>query len=69
MPLATPPQGVSLDVEESLRGVVALGLLEVDDVRLEPVPEAFSVAIIACRAYPSASGKFTRGKSGSATAS
>ena len=41
MPLATPPQGVSLDVEESLRGVVALGLLEVDEVRLEPVPEAF----------------------------
>jgi DNA/RNA-binding domain of Phe-tRNA-synthetase-like protein len=41
MPLATPPQGVSLDVEDALRGVVALGLLEVDEVRLEPVPEAF----------------------------
>jgi DNA/RNA-binding domain of Phe-tRNA-synthetase-like protein len=41
MPLTTPPQGVSLEVEESLRGTVALGLLEVDDVVLEPVPEAF----------------------------
>lgn len=41
MPLTTPPQGVSLEVEESLRGTLALGLLEVDDVVLEPVPEAF----------------------------
>ncbi len=41
MPLATPPQGVTLEVEESLRGSVALGLLEVEEVRMEPVPEAF----------------------------
>jgi DNA/RNA-binding domain of Phe-tRNA-synthetase-like protein len=41
MPLATPPRGLSLDVDDSLRGVLALGLLEADDVRLEPVPEAF----------------------------
>src|SRR5262249_44426003 len=41
MPLTTPPQGVSLEVDESLRGTLALGLLEVEDVHLDPIPEAF----------------------------
>jgi DNA/RNA-binding domain of Phe-tRNA-synthetase-like protein len=32
---------LSLVVEDSLRGVLALGLLEAEGVRLEPVPQAF----------------------------
>lgn len=41
MPLQTRTMGPTLSVEESLVGVVALGLLEADHVRLEPVPPAF----------------------------
>jgi len=32
---------LSLVVDDSLRGALALGLLEADDVRLDPVPAAF----------------------------
>jgi DNA/RNA-binding domain of Phe-tRNA-synthetase-like protein len=34
-------QGLSLTVEESLRGVLALGLLEAEGVEMEPVPPEF----------------------------
>ena len=41
MTLQARAQGLSLTVEESLRGVLALGLLEADGVELEPVPPDF----------------------------
>jgi len=37
---------LSLEVEDSLRGVLALGLLEADGVRMEPVPTEFDEACV-----------------------
>lgn len=41
MSLQTRTQGLNLVVEEALQGMLALGLLEAEGVRLEPVPPAF----------------------------
>lgn len=41
MTLQARTQGLSLTVEESLRGVLALGLLEAEGVEMEPVPPEF----------------------------
>ena len=41
MTLQTRAQGLSLTVDESLRGVVALGLLEAEGIEMEPVPPEF----------------------------
>lgn len=41
MVLPTRPQALSLAVDDSLRGVLALGLLEAEGVRVEPVPPEF----------------------------
>jgi len=39
MTLQTRTQGLSLTVDDSLRGVLALGLLEAEHIRLDPSPE------------------------------
>lgn len=41
MPISTPHPGLTLVVEDSLRGSLALGLLEANEVTLGPLPEAF----------------------------
>lgn len=41
MPLQARAQGLSLAVEESLRGVLALGLLEAEAIRLDTAPADF----------------------------
>lgn len=43
MTLQARPRSVTLAVEDSLRGVLALGLLEADSVSGEPLPPAFHV--------------------------
>jgi DNA/RNA-binding domain of Phe-tRNA-synthetase-like protein len=43
MSLQTRAQGLSLMVEDSLRGILALGLLEAEAVRLDAEPAAFEV--------------------------
>ena len=40
MPLARST-GSTIEIDEALRGVLTLGWLEADDVRLDPLPEAF----------------------------
>jgi DNA/RNA-binding domain of Phe-tRNA-synthetase-like protein len=41
MSLQARTQGISLGIDEGLRGILALGLLEVDGVRLDPLPPEF----------------------------
>ncbi|HET7224084.1 MAG TPA: phenylalanine--tRNA ligase beta subunit-related protein [Candidatus Eisenbacteria bacterium] len=42
MPLQTRPLGLSLAIDEALRGVLALGLLEAEGLVMEPEPAGFA---------------------------